>query len=187
MSKEVLQVPELNMVFERLLHPHADLKVPDSWPDVRAFADWWMAEKMPIRFPQSPEVFVSDDATAISLFRHGRFQVELYLIHPAPKVPVHEHPDVEVIKMNLGLDKGPLISNVLKNGESHGAGQRITAKDIGFPLVAFQHWLTRDPTTIASMWKGPTVGPLQEALIRRFTPDAYVVDGYADTTRKITS
>jgi hypothetical protein len=34
------------------------------------------------------------------------------------------------------------------------------------------------------MWKGPTVGPLQEALIKRFNPDAYVVDGYADITRK---
>jgi hypothetical protein len=73
--------------------------------------------------------------------------------------------------------------HVLKDGESHGAGQRMAAEHIGFPLIAFQHWLTREPTTIASMWKGPTVGPLQEALIKRFNPDAYVVDGYADTTR----
>jgi hypothetical protein len=33
------------------------------------------------------------------------------------------------------------------------------------------------------MWKGTTVGPMHEALIRRFNPTAYVVDGYADITR----
>jgi hypothetical protein len=35
------------------------------------------------------------------------------------------------------------------------------------------------------MWKGKTVGPMQENLIRRFHPDAYVIDGYADITRKM--
>jgi hypothetical protein len=77
----------------------------------------------------------------------------------------------------------PLMSNILYRGESHGAGTRLEAETIGFPLIAFQYWEDRDPCTIAAMWKGPTVGPLQEALIRRFHPDAYVVDGYADITR----
>ena len=47
----------------------------------------------------------------------------------------------------------------------------------------FQKWkdgLT--PTTVAARWKGPTVGPMQEDLIRRLTPGATVTDGYADTT-----
>jgi hypothetical protein len=181
---EVINAPHLNMTFYRMLHPHADLDIPETWTDVRAFADWWLESKMPIIFPQNPEVFLSDDATAITIFRQGQFQVELYLIYPNPKVPVHEHPGVEVIKMSLTAEKGPIMSNILKNGESHGAGQRMAAEQIGFPLVAFQHWLTREPTTIASMWKGPTVGPLQEALVKRFNPDAYVVDGYADITRR---
>lgn len=184
MIGEVIHAPMLNMIFNRVLHPHADLEIPGDWKDVNEFAAWWLDAGMPIVFPKDPEVFLSDDATAVALFRHERFQVELYLIHPNPKVPVHEHPDVEVIKMSLTAEKGPIMSNVLKNGEWHGAGQRMAAEKIGFPLIAFQHWLTREPTTIASMWKGSTVGPLQEALIRRFNPDAYIVDGYADITRK---
>jgi len=184
MIGEIIQAPLLNMVFNRVLHPHSDLEIPENWENVQAFANWWMEAKMPIIFPQNPEVFKSDDATAISIFRHGRFQVELYLIYPNPKVPEHEHPDVEVIKMSLTAEKGPIMSNVLQNGQWHGAGQRMAAEKIGFPLIAFQHWLTREPTTIAAMWKGPTVGPLQEALVKRFNPDAYVVDGYADITRK---
>jgi hypothetical protein len=183
MNNTVIDAPHLNMSFFPTVHPQVDLKIPDTWTDVKEFADWWMAAGMPMIYPKDPEIFLSDDATAVSIFRHGRFQVELYLIHPNPKVPVHEHPGVEVIKMSMTVAKVPIMSNVLKDGESHGAGQRMAAEHIGFPLIAFQHWLTREPTTIASMWKGPTVGPLQEALIKRFNPDAYVVDGYADTTR----
>ena len=184
MNKKIIEADEYGMSFEKVLHPHRNLEIPEKWENVRSFADWWMSSGMPILFPKKPEVFLSDDATAISLFRHGRFQVELYLIHPQPKVPVHEHPDVEVIKMTLTHADTPLLSNVLHNGESHGAGTRSVAEKIGYPLIAFQHWLSREPTTIAAMWKGNTVGPLQEALIKRFNPDAYVVDGYADITRK---
>jgi hypothetical protein len=184
MNTKVINSKHLNMVFHQMLHPHADLTIPETWTNVKTFADWWMEAKMPIVFPENPEVFVSDDATAVSIFRHGQFQVELYLIHPNPKVPVHEHPGVEVIKMSLSIGDGPLMSNILKNGESHGAGRRLASEKRGFPLVAFQHWQTCKPTTIASMWKGSTVGPLQEALIKRFNPDAYVVTGYADITKK---
>ena len=175
---------DLKMEFIPTINPHENLLIPDSWTDVKEFADWWIHAGMPIIFPINPEVFLSDDATAVSLFRKGRFQVELYLIHPSPKVPVHEHPDVEVIKMRLGNRKTPIMSTVLKNGESHGAGTRIEAEERGFPLIAFQHWLTREPTTVASMWKGATVGPKQENLIKRFNPDAYMTDGYADITKK---
>ncbi len=183
MIDPIIHVPEYGMTFTRVKHPHGDLTIPDTWENVQEFADWWMAVGMPMLPPSKPEVFLSDDATAVSIFRHGRFQVELYLIHPRPKVPEHEHPGVEVIKMSLTHADVPIMSNVLHTGESHGAGTRVEAETVGFPLVAFQHWLTREPTTIASMWKGPTVGPLQEALIRRFNPNAYVVEGYADITR----
>lgn len=185
MNEIVFNRPDLNMSFVPSVNPHANLEIPETWENVKAFADWWMETGMPIIFPKNPEVFMSDDATAVSIFRHGRFQVEMYLIHPHPKVPMHEHPGVEVIKMRLGNTKTPIMSNTLLRGQAHGAGLRLEAEDLGFPLVAFQHWIDREPCTVAAMWKGPTVGPLQEALIRRFHPDAYIVDGYADITRKM--
>ena len=74
----------------------------------------------------------------------------------------------------------------LHAGESHGAGIRKESEERGYPLLAIQHWLERDPTTVASMWKGNTVGPKQEALIRRFNPDALIEDGWADITSKAT-
>jgi hypothetical protein len=174
-----------NMNYKVVQNPHKNLTIPDSWPDVRAFAEWWLAAGTPIVVKKDTEVFLSDDATASCLFRHGRFQVEMYLIHPQPLVPEHEHPGVEVIKMPMGFrdDSNLPLSSILRDGESHGTGTRNAAHTLGYPLIAFQHWLTRDPTTVASMWKGTTVGPMHEALIRRFNPNAYVVDGYADITR----
>jgi len=174
-----------NMVSIQGPNPYPNLVIPDTWKNVEDFADWWFRNGMPIKFQESSEVFLSDDATSIALFRKGRFQVELYLIHPNPTVPVHEHPDVEVIKARLDGKRYPYLSNTLHNNEAHGAGLRLEAEDKGYPLLAIQHWLTRDPTTVASMWKGNTVGPKQEALIKRFNPNAYIVEGYADITKHV--
>lgn len=164
-------------------NPIDRIRVPESWQTVDEFAQWWIAAGSPMRFPPDAEIFRSDDATAVSVFRQGQFQVELYLIHPTPTVPNHEHPGVDVIKIQMGEGtQGIEMMPTLTDGESHGAGIKVDAQ-LGFPLLAVQHWKTRTPITIAAMWKGPTVGPLHEALITRFNPDAYVTQGYADITR----
>lgn len=169
--------------FLKIEDPYKDFDIPETWANVQEFADWWLTNKQPVIFPEDPEVFLSDDATATCLFRKGRFQVELYLIHPQPGVPIHEHPGVEVIKIRMGYPGGPVASEILRYGEAHGSGMKLEAEVRGFPLIAIQHWITREPTTIASMWRGPTAGPIHENLIRRFNPDAYIIDGYADITR----
>jgi len=163
--------------------PFAGFKIPESWNSLQEFSDWWVSNGMPIIFPVDPEVFLSDDATAICLFRKGRFQVELYLIHPKPMVPTHEHPGVQVIKVRMGKELGALFSGVLQRGESHGSGMKLEAEQKGFPLFAIQYWEDREPTTIASMWKGNTAGPKHEAIIKRFNPNCFIENGYADVTR----
>lgn len=169
--------------FDIVPDPFKDFEIPDTWSNLEEFATWWLNIKMPVIFPTNPEVYMSDDATAISLFRKGRFQVELYLIHPQPQVPVHEHPGVEVIKVRSGLTSGLALSSVLRRNESHGSGMKLEAEVKGFPLLAIQHWQTRDPTTIASMWKGYTAGPMHRELIRRYNPGCFIDDTYADITK----
>lgn len=178
-------------------HPITNkVEIPHDFGTVRDFAKWWFFSNMIIAPPRDHEVYLSDDATSICLFRHKRFQVELYLIYPNPNLPVHEHPGVEVIKYRIPhwpVDPNEHVwsaSHILKAGEAHGAGKNFKEEDSrlnrGFPLLAFQKWDEGlDMTTVASRWKGRTVGPKQEDLIRRFNPDAYVIDGYADVTRKM--
>lgn len=153
----------------------------DTWADVTEFYEWYNNNGMPVEMPTG-EIFCSDDATSVCLFRKGQFQVELYLIFPQPLVQTHEHPYVEVIKVDRQAGNN-FVSEVLKMGESHGAGMRLTASDKGFPLYAFQHWLRDTPSTVAAAWKGRTVGPKHETLIRRFYPNALILDGYADITK----
>lgn len=156
-----------------------------SWNSTEEFAKWYVDNGLPFQPPAGVEVFLSDDATAFCMFRDGQFQVELYLVHPQPNVPEHEHPGVEVIEVAVTESVVNLIP-VLKNGQSHGTGIREKAQIKGYPLVSIQRWHPKlTPTTVAVQWKGNTVGPKQEALIRRFHPDAYVIDGYADVTRRI--
>jgi len=160
-----------------------ELNIPDSWDNVDSFLDWYIANNMPIRFGEHQEVFLSDDATAVCLFRHGQFQVELYSIHPDPLVQMHEHPGVEVIKVRFTSDT-VIGFPTLRKGQSHGAGFRLECEGLGFPLLAVQHWVNGEkPTTVAAQWRGKTVGPLHEDLIRRFHPNALVLNGYADITR----
>ena len=165
-----------------------NLNIPDSWNNVEDFCVWYMENNMPITMSMDTEVFLSDDATAFCVFRHGQFQVEVYLIHPNPNVPVHEHPNVDVIKVRLRNNElGETIaecSDALRKNQSHGVGARLDNEKKGFPLFAVQHWKTEHPpTTVASQWRGKTVGPMQEELIRRFHPNALVINGYADVTR----
>lgn len=179
-------------------HPiYGKIDVPDDWGTVKDFAKWWFFNNMPMAPPIGCEIYCSDDATSMCMFRHGRYQVELYMIFPYPNLPIHEHPGVEVIKYRMpeyrkGLETKELpTSHILKSGEAHGAGinfkETRSAQGKGFPLFAFQRWDEGlEMTTVAARWKGETVGPRQEDLIRRFNPDAYVVDGYADVTRKMT-
>jgi hypothetical protein len=160
-----------------------ELDIPDSWENVDLFLDWYMEKNMPIRFGENQEVFVSDDATAVCLFRHGQFQVELYSIHPGPLVQTHEHPGVEVVKVRFNANEAGGFPT-LRKGQSHGDGFRLEGEKVGFPLLAVQHWVNGEkPTTVAAQWKGKTVGPLHEDLIRRFHPNALVINGYADITR----
>lgn len=172
------------MLADNIELPYQSVEIPGSWACVREFAEWYIRAGMPVMFPQGNEVFCSDDATATCLFRKGQFQVELYMIHPRPMVPDHSHPYLEVIEMRIdSINKLAKLGRVLHSNESHGPGIRLEADQRGFPLIAFQHWLDRKPTTIASMWRGLTAGPKHIELIRRFNPGAYIDGDYADITK----
>ena len=171
-----------NVRLTLLDNPIDNLIVPEAWENVTEFGKWWVENKMPIRFPVKPEVFRTDDATAITIFREGRFQVEMYLIHANPQLQDHEHPGVEVIKVRTGLLNGISLSDVLLRNQAHGSGMKLEAEKKGFPLLAIQHWQTREPNTIASMWKGYTAGPKHRSLILRYNPGCFVDGDYVDIT-----
>jgi hypothetical protein len=153
------------------------------------FTEWYLAEGMPILLPENTEVFLSDDATATCLFRHGRYQFEMYFIHPNPLIPVHSHPGVENIEVPSfswnTLSHAALQSRLQRDGQVHGKGIRERASTAGFALFSAQKWDEGlEMSTIGARWKGHTAGPKHDALIRRFNPDCLASAGYADVTLK---
>jgi hypothetical protein len=166
--------------------------LPEDVPefsDLVHFTEWYLAAGMPILLPETTEVFLSDDATATCLFRYGRYQFEMYFIHPDPIIPVHAHPGVENIEIPISgwglLTHSVLQSRVQREGQTHGKGIRERADTAGFALFSAQKWDDGvEMSTIGARWKGFTAGPKHDALIRRFNPDCFAYAGYADVTLK---
>lgn len=171
------------------------LEIPQTWDNVEAFANWYMANRMPWMVPWDAEVICSDDATAMVLFRHERFQVELYLVHPNMAIPTHCHPGMESVIVRLGAGnlgkRSPVGTSdiwgamppVLHSGEVHG-GRPMGFSPKGYAMLTFEHWTgTEEMTSAAVLWKGDTAGPKQDALIKAHLPGIFVTEGYADCTQ----
>jgi len=155
---------------------------------LKDFVVWYLKNGKPILIPDNFEVFETDDATACCLFRSGRYQVEMYLVHPNPLLPPHEHPQVENIEIPSGawssLKESDLDKLLQVDGQAHGESFKERGKYKGFMIMSFQRWAEGlEITTIGSRWKGHTVGEKHENLIKRFNPKAVVYPGYADVTQ----
>jgi hypothetical protein len=157
-----------------------------NWESLEDFRDWYMGYGLPLAMPESFEIYESDDALSFPLFRYKNFQVELYVLHSPTKVLVHAHPYVEVIQFDFNVDSIS-SSPKLVYPATHGSAEfveRFDASEHRLLLLTFERWpVNSKPSTLAAVWKGYIHGPKQEALIRRFFPDAYINNGYADITR----
>jgi hypothetical protein len=175
------------------------LHIPQSWPDVTAFARWYFESSMPFMPPYDAQVVATDDATAVVLFRHGQFQVEQYLIHKQEKVKLHSHPHIrELVTVNFGGGgQGPLspyahvnamwgvAQPLLKAGEIHESAdlQRESNPD-GYVLLSFEWWADGvKPTSAAFDWCGFAAGPKHMRLLLERFPHAWVCGDFIDITK----
>jgi hypothetical protein len=170
------------------------LIIPESWNTIEEFVDWYMTSRMPLMIPWDAKIIQTDDATAISIFKKPPYQIEMYLIYSNKIVPQHAHPNMEVITMMLGGGKNTtksitgvssswgLISENLKNGETHGGATREFSNG-EYAILSFEKWPDNVEITSAAInWKGNTAGPIQEELIKLNNPTAFVKSGYADVS-----
>ena len=146
--------------------------------------------------PYNAKSIVSDDASAICVFRKGCYQVELYIIFPDMWIRKHSHPDIEVIIVDLG--GGSLtpkdnfnvskhwgsVCKKISNNEPHGGIQGLQLSN-GSAQLAFQKWKNPEEMTSAAIqWVGGIQGPRQAKLIKDYKSDAFVTENYADITKK---
>lgn len=168
---------------EREYYSH--LNIPETWNSLEDFADWYMASKMPIRIPENSYVYTNENSTAITLFRHKNFQVEMYIGFPKTNVENHFHPEMEVITMQIGkMNHGILwgaYTDILLDGQSHDAN---FTSERGCVFLTFERWFSEEHMTSASVnWIGTTAGPKHIENILQHYPDASINGLHADVTK----
>jgi len=177
-----------------------NINIPDDWNTLEDFVDWFCEQRMPMMIPWNADVIRSDDTVAICLFRKGHYQVEFYIEYPQMYIRKHSHPRMEVITMTMGggglwppPDGTTTNTSHVWGGitpklinENYHAGDPQGGDGNGFVILAFQRWENPEEMTSAAIqWKGELQGPIQAALIKKHFPDAYIKEGYADITRKM--
>ena len=156
-------------------------QVPDTWPDLESFSAWYINTQIPFLIPNGCGSVVTDDATAIPIFRKAPYQVEFYIIHPNVNIKIHAHPDVETLTVLLGGEKTNTTGDFgtsnsfnrtgdikVPMGKNHGKFTESGFSAEGFAMLSFQKWRDGVPITSAALnWKGPTAGPLHTKLLGR--------------------
>ena len=147
---------------------YQNLSIPVTWGSVQEFADWYFAAGKPMMVPWDAQIVHIDNSSSVTLFRHGNFQVEMYIIHPGYGVPMHAHPGVDIITVrmgggkscggphhqyNTGADIGRFV--LTHGGEKHD----FPAQAGGFVLLSLEHWKTGIPSSAAKRWSGADIGP----------------------------
>lgn len=154
-------------------------KVPETWSTLEEFVIWYINGQIPFLIPNGSGSIVTDDATAICIFRQPPYQVEFYIIHPNVNIKLHSHPDIETITIHLGGDKTSTTgdfgtSNTFNRdkfekvimGKKHGKFTESGFSNEGFAMLSFQRWRQGITMTSAALnWRGPSAGPIHDKLL----------------------
>lgn len=153
----------------------SSVDIPDNWDTLEDFISWYLNNRMPFMAPVvDAKIIVTDNATTATIFRHKRYQVELYLVHQNTTIVEHAHPGIDLTMMQLGnlnniTCNWGYFTPILKSGEKHGGppeGHPPFNSGNGVIFLTFEKWHDGVPMTSAAIqWDGTTHGPVQDKLI----------------------
>lgn len=159
------------------------LQVPD-FKSLAEFVEWYTDNGMPFMPPADGLAVETDDACTVTMFRHGRYQAEMYYMKPFRDLPMHCHPNVEV-QIYVPQSKTvncESLGPVLAPSELHGADD-FGGRTKAFAMVSMQKWDEGvEMTSVAIRYKGYTSGDTHDALIKQFYPLAIKRRNFADVT-----
>lgn len=150
--------------------------------ELTQFTEWWLGN----RIIRPPADFLSrvGGNTGIVLFRHEKFQVQLFLNDPNSEIVDHTHPNVDSYEVYVAGDvyfrqNGEEVLNkqviaTVTPERLLGTRLRVLPNDVhgasigpsGGSFISIQHWLNGlQPTSVHLDWDGPPLDTLhQEAL-----------------------
>lgn len=161
----------------------------DDFGSIEEFAEWYFDNGAPIQVPGGVTSFITevDTATAVTVYRAGRWQAELYLLLPNRNdVTIHSHPNVETLTyvfapITASWHPTPIIYDL----ETHGAfDEGVVRGPEGKLILTFERWDEGIPmTNVAIQWKGDVDGPKHRAMVFEKHPKAIVGNQTIDITK----
>lgn len=163
--------------------------LPDTWPSLKQFAEWYIDNNYPIRVPENATIYPTDVSYSCCVFRQDVYQVEIYLAKPNFKSSAHSHPFEQLIIFLGGHLSGasqanPIVgslgspinaqssktmphkdfgrvSNILTPGNWH----EITAHSQGFIFFNLQRWPdVKTMTSAVVEYNGDSLGVLHDSI-----------------------
>lgn len=107
------------------------------------FADWWNFNGGFLLPPEPLEVFDIGVASTVVIFRHGRFQVEQYLLLDNSGAGEHRHPDIDSVVSVRGTFFGKHITEKETDWSTTPHGLELTSRRVqnnGMFFFIAQHW-----------------------------------------------
>lgn len=158
--------------------------VDPNW-SVEEFGQWWLKNRL-IRPPFENAIYMTDMTLSLCLYRHDKFQVELYIMKPDQASKSHSHPGVDSFFVYLGGnlefgDKNGFYKDLSQfqvaaasgahtllgksvsapNGETHSVR---TFKE-GGAFLSFEKWNEKKPDSVTINWRGDPVGEIHKQLL----------------------
>jgi hypothetical protein len=159
--------------------------IPDNWGSLDDFVKWYVDNNMPHIPDANMFALETDDAISMTVFRKGRYQVELYFMKANRYVPFHSHPDVDtaIVIKDPSCEFDASNIQITPSTKLHG-GDSFMCRSKNMVLISMQKWGEDIPvTSVAIHWCGYTAGDVHDALISKYYPEAIVKKGYADVRR----
>lgn len=140
---------------------------PAPLASLREFAEWWLAER-PFRPPHDAITHIAGNA-GVTLYREGRFQVQLFILPPNTEITNHRHPGIDVIEVGVAGEgvfrrrgKSRDLSSALTKADGPSAVVRLKPEDWhsasigsgGGAFLSIQEWLNTPPSSVHLDWLG---------------------------------
>ena len=159
-------------------------KVPE-FKDFFDFCQWYMRNDGPLLPPDPWEYYELGTAVSAIVFRHKRYQVEMYLAKHGTYVPPHAHPGVHSIEHVFELRDPDMVTRdeIVWSGQKHGkAIENFCETRVGFIMYSIQEWLPGiEMTTISARWDGDMVNDLHLEMLRDLSPEVEVTGKHVYT------
>ena len=154
--------------------------------NVKEFKEWWEKAGRPIKPPFEHPIHITDMAYALTIYREGQYQIELYICKPNTQTQVHSHPGIESLSVYLAgnltfaKDGGEFVDlsqyQYEREDGAHwllnksveaidGNNHALKVNEEGGSFLLFQKWHDKKPRSVATEYAGTTLGPKHDTTI----------------------